>query len=76
MSPGVLCEMVWDLQRCMVSLMQLDGDNIMVASLLGPADVGPRMPPTSEEEAALLGDEPESQEAQEVIISPPECPET
>ena len=46
------------------TLMQLDSDVIVEASLMGPADDGPRVPPTLQEEAVLLGDELESQEAQ------------
>ena len=57
-------------------LMQLDSDKIVEASLLGPADDRPITPPTTEEEAVLLGDEPEPQKAQEVTMSPPECPKT
>ena len=57
-------------------LMQLDGDEIIEASLLGIIDNRPITPPTLEEEAVLLGDELEPQEAQEVTMSPPECPKT
>ena len=51
----VLCDAAWDLQRCMVPLMHLEGDEIMEALLLGPADDRPGMSPTLEEEAVLLG---------------------
>ena len=56
--------------------MQLDSDDIIKASLLDPANDKPGTPPTLEEEAVLLGDEPEPQDAQEVIMSSPECPKT
>ena len=49
--------------------MQLDGDKTMEASLLGPANDRPIMPLTTEEEAILLWDK---QEAQEATTS---CPE-
>ena len=52
-------------------LIQLDGDEIVEASLLGPINDRHVMPPTLEEEAVLLGDEPEPQEAQEVTMSSP-----
>ena len=74
MSPSVLCKAAWDLQKCMVPVMQLEGDEIVKASLLAPTDDLPGVPPTSEEEAVLLGDEPEPQQAQKVTMSPPECP--
>ena len=76
MPPGVLCNAAWDLKGCMAPLMWLGGDEIVEASLLGPANDGPGVPPTLEEEAVLLGDELEPQEAQEVTISLAECPET
>ena len=76
MPPRVLCKVAWDLQRCMAPLMQLDRDESVEASLLGPTNDMPWMPPTLEEEAVLLGDEPELQEAQEVTTSSPECPQT
>ena len=68
--PGVLCNAAQDLQRCMASLMQLEGDEIVRALLLGPVDNRPRVPPTSEEEALPHGDELEPQEAQEDTTSP------
>ena len=42
----------------------------MEASLLEPADEEPGMSPTLAEEAVLLRDEPESQEAQETAVLP------
>ena len=54
----------------MTPLMWLDRDEIVEASLLGPFNNGPGLPPTSEEEAVLLGDELEPREAQEATISP------
>ena len=63
MPSRVLCDAAWDLQRCMVPLMHLEGDEIVEALLLGPTDDGPRTSPTLAEEAVLLGDEPEPQEA-------------
>ena len=56
--------------------MWLNGDEIVEASLLWPADNRPRVLLTLEEEAVLLGDRPEPQEAQKVTMSPHECPET
>ena len=67
--PEVLCNVAWDLQRCMAPLMWLDGDEIVEASLPKPADNGPGVCPTSEEEAVLLGDEPEHKESQEATTS-------
>ena len=60
----------------MASLVQWDRDDIVEALLLGPGNDGPRMPQTSEEEAVLLGDELEPQEAQKFTTSSPEYPET
>ena len=57
MPPRVLCKTAQGPQRCMATLMWLDSDEIMEASLLGPADERPIMPPTAEEEAVLLGNE-------------------
>ena len=74
--PRVLCRAEWDLQRCMAPLMWLDSDEIIEASLLGPANNRPITPPTTGEEAVLLGDEPEPQEALEVTTLPPEHPKT
>ena len=68
-------------QGCMASpkvhgpLMQLGGDEIVKALLLGPTNDRPIMPTTMEEEAVLLGDEQEPQEAQEVNTSSPQHPE-
>ena len=70
MPPGVLCNEAWDLQRCMVQLMCLEGGEIVEVSLLGPADDGPGMSLTLEEEAVLLGDEPDPQEAKEATTFP------
>ena len=33
---GVLCDAVWELQRCMAPLLALNGDEIVEASLLSP----------------------------------------
>ena len=57
MPPGVLCNAALDLQRCMVPLMHLEGDEIVEASLLGPTYDRPRMSPMLAEENVLLGDE-------------------
>ena len=48
--------------------MQLDGEEIVEVSLLGPDDDRLVMPPTMEEEAVLLGDEQEPKEAWEVTM--------
>ena len=75
MPPTVLCHAAWDLQRCMVPLIHLDGDEIVETLLLGPTDNAPGTSPTPEEEAVLLGDEPECLEAQEATMCPkPEEP--
>ena len=62
MPSGVLCDIVWDLQRCMEPLMHLEGDDIFEASLLEAADNEPGAFPTLAEEATLLGKDPTSQE--------------
>ena len=72
MPPGVLCNVAQDHQRCMVPLMHLEGDEIVEASLLRPADDEPGMSPTPAEEAVLLKDEPEPQETQEAAALPNE----
>ena len=72
MPPKVLCDVAQDLQRCMAPLICLEGDEIVQALLLGPTDDGPRMSPILEEEAVLLGGEPEPQEA---TVLPCEHPE-
>ena len=59
----------------MTPLMHLEGDKIVEDSLLGPADDGPRMSPTLAEEAVLLGDKPEPQDAQEAAVLPWEHPQ-
>ena len=74
MPPRVLCNEAWNLQRCMAPLMHLEGDEMVEALLLGSTNNGPRMSPTPEEEAVLLGDELEPQEAQEGTIFPLEHP--
>ena len=63
MPPRVLCNAAQDLQGCMAPLMQMDGDEIVEALLLGLTDDRPRMSPTLEEEAILLGVNQEAQEA-------------
>ena len=52
---GVLCDTVWELQRCMVLLMTLSGDDIAKASLLKSTEEECWTSPTSEEETILLG---------------------
>ena len=59
----------------MVSLMYLEEEKIVEALLHRPVDDGPRTSPTLAEEAVLLGDEPEPQEAQEATTLPCEQPE-
>ena len=53
---GILCGAVRELQQCMVPLMTLNGDDVMEASLLRPADeeLGPS--PTPKEETSLMGE--------------------
>ena len=41
MPSGMLCDVAWDLQRCMVPLMCLEGDAILEALLLGATDNKP-----------------------------------
>ena len=56
--------------------IQLDSDKIIEASLFGPINDRPIMPPTSEEEAVLLGNEPELQEALELPHLPLNIPKS
>ena len=63
--PGMLCDIVKDLQRCMEPLMCLKGDDILEALLVKAADNEPRASFTPAEEASLMGEDPTSQEAQE-----------
>ena len=70
--PRVLCDAAWNIQRCIASLMDLEADEIVEMSLLGPTDNGSRMSPTLAEEAVLLGDELEPQEAQKATTCPHE----
>ena len=53
----------------MAPLMHLSGDEIVEASLLEAMDDEPRTSPTLEEEATLLGEELELQEAQGAMVS-------
>ena len=78
MPPRVLYNAAWDLQWYMAPLMWLDRDEIMEASLLGPTDDGTGVSLTPEEEAVLLGEELEPQQAQEATMSPwkPRGPQT
>ena len=66
----VLCDVAWDLQRYMVPLMHLKGDDILEASLLRATDNEPGASLTHAEEAALQGDDPTPQEAQGIITHP------
>ena len=58
-------------------LMWLDSEEIVEASLLSTTNGRPITPPAMQEEAVLLGDEQEPQEALEVTVttSSSECPE-
>ena len=56
---GVLCNSARELQRCMAPLMHLSGNEIVEASLLGPTSDKHGTFPTLEEEATILGEEPE-----------------
>ena len=76
MPSGVLCNAAPDFQRSIAPLMWLDGDEMLGSSLFGPADDRPGIPPMLEDEAVLLGDKPELQEALKVTTFPHECPET
>ena len=64
MPPRVPYQAEQDLQRCMAPIKQLDGDEIVEASLLGPTDDRPITPLTTEEEAVLLGNELEPKKLQ------------
>ena len=66
--PRVLCEAAQDLQRCMAPLMWLDSDEIIEASLLGPAYNRPITTPTTEEEVVFLGEESELQEGYQISL--------
>ena len=68
--PGMLCDMAWYLQRCMEPLMYLKDDDILEASLLETTDNESGASPTLAEEAALLGEDPPSQEAQKTTACP------
>ena len=59
----------------MVPLNHLEGDEIVEASLLRPADDGSRISPTLAEEAVLLGDKQGLQEAQKATALPCKYPE-
>ena len=72
---GVLCDVAQDLQRCIVPLMCLEGDDILEASLPRATDNKLRMSLTLAEEAALLGDDPAPQRAWAIITCPSDCPE-
>ena len=61
-----LCDVAWDLQRCMVPLMHLQGEDILETLLLRATDDDPRASPTLAEVATLLGNGPTSQEAWEI----------
>ena len=52
--------------------MCLEGDEIVEVSLLGPTDDRSRMSATPEEEAVLLGDEPEPHEVTTFPCKDPE----
>ena len=54
---GVLCNMGWELQKCMAPLMSLNGDDIEEASFLEPMGNKPGTSSTTEEEATILGEE-------------------
>ena len=68
----VPCDSVTELQRCMASLMCLSRDKIEETSLLGPAGEECGTSPTLEEEAILLGEEPEPLDDPEATYLP-EC---
>ena len=67
-SPAQSC---MNLQRCMTPLVWLDSGEIIEASLLGPTNDQPITPSIMEEEAVLLGEEPEPVESLEVTILSP-----
>ena len=52
---GVLCDAVWELQRCMAPLLAFSSDEVVEASLLRPRGEECRTSPTPEEEGTLLG---------------------
>ena len=60
----------------MLLLKQLDGDENIEASLLGPTNHRPIPPSTMKEDAVLLGDEPEPQEVTESTTSLLQHPKT
>ena len=53
---GVLCDAVWELQRCMAPLLDLSSSEIVEAYLLRQTGEEHRTSPTPEEEATLLGE--------------------
>ena len=52
----VLCDAVWELQRCMALLLAFNSNEIVEAFLLRPVGGEHRPSPTPEEETTLLGD--------------------
>ena len=60
----VFCKSAWEIQKSMAPLMVLSGNEIVKASLLNSTGEEHRTSPTSEEEAALLGE-----------VKPPQIPE-
>ena len=73
---GALCIVAQELQKCMAPLMNLNGDDIVEASLLELIGNELRTSPTLEEDAALLGEELKPPEVPEAAGSLHKCPET
>ena len=71
----VLCDVAWGVQKCMASLMNLNGHDIVEASLLECTGEECGTSPTLEREAILLGEELEPLETPEAAASLLESPE-
>ena len=72
----VLCNVAWELQKCMVPLMSLNGDDVVKAMFLQPMGDKPRTSPALEEEAALLREELELPGAPEATAFLQKCPDS
>ena len=62
-APDTMCGKVWDLQRCLAPLIQLDEEDIWEASLLESVQDEPMASLTPTEEALLLGEDLEPPES-------------
>ena len=70
-----MCGTVYDLQRCLAPILQLEEEDFLEASLLESAEEEPMASPTPAEEALLLGEDPEPQGVQASAPCKPIWPE-